>query len=199
MSALSRPSRSRPPASRPERQRARRGFFPFTLDPGAVITFSPSCGPTSCHSSICGSPLPTLTMSTRSAHHCIVIGIFSGFAGAGSYHPVRGQQHHVPAAACAGMGGAGLCRRLFRLLCKDVLDMSNNAERVGPPGAKPSWPRQLLVFSVLPYLNLSLPPAGHLRYSHINQRLARLSRLAGGVWRCAIPRSPPASRGCRWC
>ena len=41
-------------------------IFRITLDPGTVITFVPSCAPTNCRSSICGSPTPTRTRSTRS-------------------------------------------------------------------------------------------------------------------------------------
>jgi len=71
--------------------------------------------------------------------------------------------------------------------------MSNNAERSGARRAKRSWRQRLLVF-LFAYLNLS---RWHVRYSHITVGwLAFLGSLVALL--CSIPRSPPASRGCRW-
>ena len=98
-------------------------------------------------------------------------------AGAGADHPVRGQgQHHVPGRSRAGVGGAGLYRRRFRLLGQSARHVEQRRAglarvRRGDPGRDAiGVPVRLSQFeplacALLPY----------------HRRLARLLREPGGA------------------
>ena len=116
-------------------------------------------------------------------------------AGAGADHPVRGQgQHHVPGRRGAGLGGAGLYRRRFRLLGQGARHVEQR--RAGLARGRRSDPGRDAT-GVPVRLSQSQPLACALLPHHASAGLPSSARW----WRsrCSIRRWPPASRGCRWC
>ena len=116
-------------------------------------------------------------------------------AGAGADHPVRGQgQHHVPGRRGAGLGGAGLYRRRFRLLGQGARHVEQTPSASGARRAKRSWRRRCWC-SCSP---ISISAAGMCAIP-TSPSAGSPSSARWWRWRCSIPRSPPASRASRWC
>ena len=98
-------------------------------------------------------------------------------AGAGAHHPVRGQgQHHVSRRRGAGLGGAGLYRRRFRLLGQGAGHVRRR--RAGLARFRRSHPGRDAA-GVPVRLSQSQPLARAVLAYHAG--LARLPRLAGGA------------------
>ena len=136
---------------------------------------SPSCAPTACRSSICGSPTPTRTRSTRfTLYHGIVIGIAGLLALFLTILFVVKGSVMFPAAAALGWAVLVYIGIDFGFWGK-VFDMSSGAERIWRASGEAILAATLLVF-LFAYLNLS---RWHVRYMHITAGLARRAGRAG--------------------